>query len=378
MFDTIIIAHDYFEGSASTNRILCFAKGYRDNGKDVHLMLYAPQGHQDLSIDGIYVHFYYEPKIPFKIIRRVVGIVRYVYAIKKMYVPRRTIIHIYRTPWWGCFFNQNRYNFFYERGEVPFYSTAKSLVYKIQEYIGRSEAKKATGMLAQTYSLKDYYGRYEVKNIEVINMFVDISRFENLRSDKSIKYIAYCGTISKHKDGVDDLITAFNLVHRRHPDFKLYLIGAFEALYGEEKVVRNMVTTLGLDDAVIFTGRVKPTEIPRLLVNATILALARPANEQTKYGFPTKLGEYLCTGNPIVLTAVGEIGKYMHDHENCVLAQPDNAEDFAAKLEWVISHYDQAIAYGNAGRKLTETEFSILAQTRKAIDFMERVSNPKI
>ena len=378
MINRILIAHDYLEGSASTNRVLCFAKGYRDNGKEVHLMLCALQGHQELYIEGINIHFFYEPKCTIKALRRLIAISRYIKAIKALYVPGKTAIHIYRTPWWGYKFNRKRFNFFYERGEVPFYSTSKSPAYLIQEYIGRREAKKATGMLAQTNSLRDYYSKYGVRHIEVINMFVDAERFKNIHVDKNTNYIAYCGTISKHKDGVDDLIKAFGIVHEMHPEFKLYLIGAFEALYGDEVYVRNLVAELNLSDAVVFTGRVKPNEIPGLLANASILALARPENPQTKYGFPTKLGEYLCTGNPIVLTPVGEIGMYMKDHVNCVYAQPDNHEDFANKLIWVIEHYEEAKIIGEAGRALIDSDFSIRAQTQKAIDFMEKVSNPTI
>ena len=378
MVERILIAHDYLEGSASTNRVLCFAKGYRDNGKEVHLMLFAPQGHQELTLEGIFVHFFYEPKCAIKALRRMIAVSRYIKAIKALYVPEKTVIHIYRTPWWGYMFKRKKYNFFYERGEVPFYSTSKSPAYLIWEYIGRKEAKNATGMLAQTYSLKDYYFQYGVRNVEVINMFVDTERFKKINVDKSTKYIAYCGTVSKHKDGVDDLIKAFGIVHEQHADYRLYLIGAFEALYGEEEYVRNLVSELGLTEYVVFTGRFKPVEIPYYLANASILALARPENPQTKYGFPTKLGEYLCTGNPIVLTPVGEIGMYMKDHVNCIFAQPDNYEDFANKLLWVIDHYEEAKRIGEAGRILIETDFSIQTQTKKAIDFMERVSNPNI
>lgn len=378
MINRIIIAHTYREGSASTNRILCFAKGYRDNGKDVHLILYVSKGNPKLTISGVQVYICHEPNLIFKPLSRLVGIVRYVKEIKKSYLSQNTSIHIYRTPWWGFLFNKKKYNFFYERGEVPFYSTSKSLSYRVQEYIGRSESKTATGMLAQTYFLKEYYIKYGVKNIEVINMFVDIDRFENLHIDKKTKYIAYCGTISKHKDGVDDLIKAFGIVHKLHPEYKLYLIGGFEDLSNDESFLRNIVNDMGLNNAVIFTGRINASEIPLLLANASILALARPINEQTKYGFPTKLGEYLCTGNPIVLTAVGEIGCYMRDHENCVLAQPGNVEDFAEKLIWVIENYNDAIEYGKMGKRLINTEFSISIQTKKAIAFMERVSNPNI
>ena len=377
MIERIIIAHDYIQGSASSNRIICFAKGYRDNGKEVHLLLYAP-GEHNLDIEEVDVQFFGESNIPFKPLRRLIGILSYVKAIKRLYQPKNSVIHIYRTPWWGIMFNRSKYNFFYERGEVPFYSASKSLVYRIQEFIGRSEAKSATGMLVQTHSLKEYYSKYGVEDSEVINMFVDTSRFKNLKIEKSTKYIAYCGTICKHKDGVDDLIKAFDVVHQKHPEYKLYLIGAFEALYGDEEYLRNMVKEMGLNDAVVFTGRVKPTEIPGLLANASIMALARPVNPQTQYGFPTKLGEYLCTGNPIVLTEVGEIGMYMKDLVNCVFAQPDNYQDFAEKLLWTIENYDEAKELGESGRSLLDNDFSIMAQTKKAIDFMESVSTPNI
>jgi glycosyltransferase involved in cell wall biosynthesis len=61
-----------------------------------------------------------------------------------------------------------------------------------------------------------------------------------------------------------------------------------------------------------------------------------------------------------------------------VFAQPDNYEDFANKLLWVIGHYEEAKRIGDAGRTLIDTDFSIQTQTKKAIDFMERVSNPNI
>lgn len=379
MIRKILIVHDYIEGSAGSNRVLCFAKGYRDNGKEVHLMLFGSQGCQVPKIEGVNVEMFYEPHIPLRITRRLIAIFCYVKAIKKKYQQSSTIIHIYRTPWWGFFFfNKKKYNFFYERGEVPFFASNRSLSYLFQEYIGRGEAKTATGMFAQTHSLKEYYRNYGVNNSEVINMFVDTSRFENLTIDKSTKYIAYCGTICKHKDGVDDLIKAFDVVHQTHPEYMLYLIGAFEALYGDEEYLRNMVKERDLNAAVVFTGRVKPTDIPGLLANASILALARPVNPQTQYGFPTKLGEYLCTGNPIVLTDVGEIGLYLKDHLNCLFAQPDNYKDFAEKLLWTVENYDEAKKLGDAGRSLVDSDFSILAQTKKAIDFMERVSNPRI
>ena len=161
--------------------------------------------------------------------------------------------------------------------------------------------------------------REGIKNITVINMFVDSKRFENVRADAKEKYIAYCGTISPFKDGVDCLIKAFANFASKHADYQLKIIGRFESADAEKTLI-GLVESLNIAKSVEFTGMVKPNEMPQLLCGAKMLALARPDNEQARYGFPTKLGEYLATGKPVVVTRVGEIGDFLEDMVNCAKA----------------------------------------------------------
>lgn len=368
----VIIAHYYIEGSAGSNRILCFAKGYRDLGLEVVLMLFAPSRVQAPRIEGVSIRLFSEPAIPFRLLRRLAAVCRYVREIKREYIKGESVIHIYRTPWWGFLFSKNKYRFFFERGEVPFFSDSKSLSYRLQEHIGLRVTKRACGLLAQTYALKDYYSRYGVENIEVINMFVDTGRFENLPPSDGTDYIAYCGTLSCQKDGVDDLIRAFGILHGKYKGCKLYLIGGFEPLYGDEQYLRKLVSDSGLDDDVVFTGRVSPDAIPGLLANAKVLLMARPDNPQTRYGFPTKLGEYLCTGRPVVLTPVGEVCRYLTDRENCFFARTGDYRILAETIDSVLSDYDNALRVGGNGRLLVDKDFSISSQVQKAWDFMQK------
>ena len=106
MLNRIIIAHDYVEGSASSNRILCFAKGYRDHGLEVLLVLFSPRNPVDLKLEGVDVQVVNEPGIRLRLTRRLMAVAKYVRTIKKLYIPGRSAIHIYRTPWWGFFFNR--------------------------------------------------------------------------------------------------------------------------------------------------------------------------------------------------------------------------------------------------------------------------------
>lgn len=89
---------------------------------------------------------------------------------------------------------------------------------------------------------------------------------------------------------------------------------------------------LGVQDAVIFTGKVAAEELPNYLVNASILALSRPDSLQARNGFPTKLGEYLATGNPVLVTNVGEIPLFIKHGENGFIAEESNVDDFAKNL----------------------------------------------
>ena len=91
--------------------------------------------------------------------------------------------------------------------------------------------------------------------------------------------------------------------------------------------------------------------MPILLKSSKILALARPDNLQAKYGFATKIGEYLMTGRPAVLTRVGAVEDFLKDKHDCILAEPDNVDDFAEKLLWTIDNYEEAENIGKRGRE---------------------------
>lgn len=344
-------------------------------GLNVTLLLYAKSVETIPSINGVNVEIEKLPFIKGKLIRAFIGRNRLIKKIKSLYIPHKTVIHIYNTQPYAFFLCGKKRNVFFERGEVPYFAEVKTLSFRIYEWLGLKVAKYATGMVVQTPSLqllyRDFYG---IKNIVVSNMFVDTTRFNNLNKVNRKHVISYCGTISIHKDGVDDLIKAFAKVSHKYPDYQLWIIGGFEKLYDDESILYSLVKSLKIADKVVFTGRVSPDDLPLMLMQSSILALARPNNNQAKYGFPTKVGEYLYTGNPVVLTEVGDLNLFLHHKDNCLFARPNDYEDFADKLLWVIEHQDEASQIGIRGKQTVEKEFNVLGQCKRVLSFMERVS----
>lgn len=230
-----------------------------------------------------------------------------------------------------------------------------------------------SGIFVISTALKYYFINYGVspKKVHVINMIVDMNRFKDITKQENVeKYIAYCGTASNNKDGVDQLLTAFSIVAKSHPDVKLYIIGnAPTRAEGFSNI--ELVEKLGIKDRVVFTGLVKSEEMPQLLKNAQVLALDRPDSLQARNGFPTKLGEYLMTANPVVVTKVGDIPLFLKDGETALLADERNPEDFASKLSWALDNPKEAGEIGVKGQKVAISSFNYLLESKKIIEIIE-------
>jgi len=233
-------------------------------------------------------------------------------------------------------------------------------------------------ILVMTTRLEVYFRDRIRKRARILRvpMTVEMSRFltNPWSSPEKSKYIAYCGYVGGNKDGVQNLLEAFAELDATHDDVKLYVIGDSGGNSDLERLQQS-ARDLGLQHRVVFTGRILRSEIPRYLCNATILALARPAGLQSEGGFPSKLGEYLATGNPVVLTRVGDIPEFLTDGNDAFLVEPDDVDGFARKLDYVLSHQDLAKDVGLRGREVARANFDYHVHGKKTAQFLRTLFN---
>lgn len=259
---------------------------------------------------------------------------------------------------------------YYETTEHPCVVPLGTRLYRpsLQKHI--ESCRKLTGMFVISSPLKRFFVENGVaeEKIQIINMTVDSNRFKDIEKQLDVeKYIAYCGTASNNKDGVDELIKAFALVAQKHDDVKLYIMGKTPSRDDETGNI-DLINSLGIADKVVFVGIVTSEAMPKLLKNAIVLALARPDSLQAQCGFPTKLGEYLLSGNPVVLTRVGDIPLFLKDGESALIAEQRNTVEFADKLCWVLEHPDEAQIIGEKGKKVALESFNAEIETRKLLE----------
>ena len=148
---------------------------------------------------------------------------------------------------------------------------------------------------------------------------------------------------------------------------KLYIVGNTPSKNDEAQNLQ-LIESLGISNYVVFTGIVPPEEMPQLLKNATMLALDRPDSLQARNGFPTKLGEYLLSANPVVVTKVGDIPLFLRDGYNALLAEERNPQEFAEKMCWIIEHPEEARIVGLNGSEIARIHFNNIIETQKIIN----------
>jgi glycosyltransferase involved in cell wall biosynthesis len=396
-----IVSHSLFNTGAKTNRLLCFVRGLLELGCDVTLLHSLPTEHIVFKNDFVPADriksFMIQPKkytiwgrFVHAVLAFICAIRAYTYVLKNSKADENTIV-ISQDSY---FLNKFIFVAFKSRKSIVTLKETMeypSFLRRNKGYVGRLysklnfylEAKLYDGYFAISRNLQNYLREWvgRERPVFLLPICVETSRFGKLKKQDAVNspYIAYCGDMSNYKDGVRILLDAFEIVHQNRPDFKLLMIGSGRGKVFEEVI--QYYKSLKAAGNIIFTGMISRDEMPAYLVNAEILALARPANKQAEGGLPTKLGEYLATGNPVVITDVSDISYYLKDHASAYISEPDSHVAFAEKLLEAANNPEEAGKIGKAGQRVAYEKFDYLNISRQMMNYINEMvtdkNNPK-
>lgn len=386
-----VIFGDYFtfpEGTASTNRVYTYAKGFIENGIPVHVICFRNDYLASFNgqTEGInYYHPFGQTKRNrYFVVRRWQKFLKYIKAfnlLKKINEANRIIaIQVYTEDILTQLFSfvlakTCKTKLLIERSEHPLRNFQSNHLNKFAGNLKVAiETRLYDGIFCISKFLIDFYDKrgFRRERICLVPSTVDTGRFNHHFSPPlTFNYILYVGSLTIQKDGVNILIDSFARISDKYPELRLVLIGEADTLK-EEMMLKGLVSSLKIDsERVVFLGKLPRNDIPAYLYNAEILALARPQNIISDAGFPSKLTEYLATGKPVVVTRVGEIPVYLQDNETAFLSEPDNPEAFADKLDFVLSNSAFAQEVGSRGKDLTATVFNYSYQAKRILEFIK-------
>lgn len=388
----VLVEKPFPLGLAGTNRLISFCKGLVELGDNVDVIITKPtekkNNIKNSRVKGKYygINYNYAHKStiwPDDMLNKIYVAFISLFQTFRLYQKRNSELKYDAII---CYHNSFILNFsffiltlfrktkiIYKATEFPLYMWFDKKPTLFKKLLFNIMVKLFDGVIVMTHPLFDFYKKRVSKkcHIFLMPMTVELERFKNATRNikENNEYIAYIGTLDLNKDGVYDLIKAFSLISDNYPLLSLKIIGG--AVNKNEFIQLNkLVNSLGLTKKIKFTGIIDRDEVPYYLCNAKILALARPESTRSLGGFPTKLGEYLATGKPVLVTSVGDIPKYLIDEINSFLVPPNSPELFAEKMNSILLNYDFASKVGLKGKELANNIFNYKIQSRKLHEYL--------
>jgi glycosyltransferase involved in cell wall biosynthesis len=180
---------------------------------------------------------------------------------------------------------------------------------------------------------------------------IDIIRLRNkwqLPVDAPI--ILYIGTMGKTSHPVDLLLDAFHLALPHIPHAYLLLVGSGE----DFDALKDHADSLGLGKHAIFTGRIKPENVPAYYQVAAVSVDPIYDDLIAQARCPLKIVESLAAGTPVICGDVGDRSLLLGNGEAGVLVHPGDSVALAEAIVTLVKEprlRDEKSAAAKAARE---------------------------
>ncbi len=227
--------------------------------------------------------------------------------------------------------------------------------------------KYATYSFAISESLMRFGSSYTNTKIVRLPIIVDFKRFDKPIRPQS-KLIGYIGT-SAAKDGLDVVLRGFAMALRSDPTLKLRLIGPKPIHFDFDKLIHQ----LDLYENVELTGSKSYEEVPSLLLDCDTYIMNRDDSEFSKYGYPTKLGEYFACKRPVLMSDGSGFSEDYNDKQEAIKYEVENPSSLADAIAWRYENNEEAQIIAKNGYDFALTHFASEVVGAKFWDIIQKL-----
>jgi PEP-CTERM/exosortase A-associated glycosyltransferase len=254
-----------------------------------------------------------------------------------------------------------------------------SVRYKLSRGLETYVLKRADSVTTICQGLRDDILSRGVSaaDVEVIPNAVDVERFAEREPDSGLagelglegqRVLGFVGSFYAY-EGLSLLLTAFPKIRTSHPNTRLLLVGGGP----EEARLKAQSRELGLDDAVIFAGRVPHEQVGAYYDLVDIFIYPRVSSRLTETVTPLKPLEAMAQRRLVVASDVGGHRELIRDRETGVLFQADSADSLVKVTQELLDHPESWPAIRDAGRRFVEQERTWQASVARYASVYERV-----
>lgn len=219
----------------------------------------------------------------------------------------------------------------------------------------------------------------DAAKVTVIPNAVDISRFRMLTErDAALeselglagkRVLGFVGSFYAY-EGLPLLVEALPRILRDHPETRLLLVGGGQDL----DRIRATIGKLGVEDAVVQTGRVPFEEVGRYYSLCDAMVYPRHSMRLTELVTPLKPLEAMAQGKLVIASDVGGHRELIRPGETGLLFEAGNAAALGAAVGELLSQPERWDAMRAAGRRFVEEERNWAASVARYVPIYERLA----
>ncbi len=256
--------------------------------------------------------------------------------------------------------------------------TKSSLIKKIFKSLEESSVQAADALITVCPDLSDYVIGLigdDPRHFLIENSIFDPVRLSGSASGKDHsespvdlppgkKIVIYAGTFERYQ-GLDLLIPAFVIVKNAVPDAFLLMVGGDKS---QVEILRELAKQNGLDQEILFTGRVPQKLAKHYSSVADVVTSPRSAGTNT----PLKVYEQLASGKPLVATRIYSHTQVLCD-DDTFLVKPDIG-DMARGIIEALSNPALVSSKVKCAKQLYESKYSRPAYVGKMKRLLDLLS----
>jgi glycosyltransferase involved in cell wall biosynthesis len=248
------------------------------------------------------------------------------------------------------------------------------------DFLGRQLPKLGGArVVAITTFIRERYARRKVPVLVMpsIKDFTSASRstkdFIGERRDFKLVYAGSC----KKNDGFGDLLDAVESLVEQGNAIRLEIVGNDGTKGAASEYKSRCDRSATLRDCVFFNGFLSETDYAAMLQSASCLVVPRPNCVAVKAAFPTRVPEFLATGNAVITSVVPDIPEYLEDGVDVFLYDPDEPRSLENTISRAMDNPEQCRAIGRRGKITGEIRFCHVQRTNALLGFLTALKGAK-
>lgn len=233
----------------------------------------------------------------------------------------------------------------------------------------KNNLRKADVICSTSEAMVEELKIYTNKKILLTPFGVDTKKFKPLTNGKKTETIVI-GTVKSLEKvyGIDTLIKAFKIVLKQFPNLILKIVGTGT----QEKVFKDLVKELGLNEKIEFLGRIPNEEVPKTLNSFDIfIALSRSES------FGVSVVEASACGIPVIVSDVGGLPEVVINEFTGLIVQKDSVKEASEAMIKLISNEKLREEMSKNGRNFVAEKYNWSENSKIMLNLYESILSKK-